>query len=51
LLLLKQDYGIRHRDLKPSNILMLDEFTVLLADFTTCKFSNGEESILLEKNS
>jgi serine/threonine protein kinase len=49
LLLLKIDYGIRHRDLKPQNILMLDEFTYLLADFTSCKFSFGEESILQEK--
>jgi hypothetical protein len=30
---------------------MLDEFTYLLADFTSCKFSFGEESILQEKNS
>jgi hypothetical protein len=30
---------------------MLDEFTYLLADFTTCKLSLGEESILQEKNS
>jgi serine/threonine protein kinase len=45
-------YGIRHRDLKPQNILILDDFTYLLADFTTCKFSStGEESILIEKNS
>jgi hypothetical protein len=28
---------------------MLDEFTYLLADFTSCKFSFGEESILQEK--
>jgi hypothetical protein len=30
---------------------MLDEFTYLLADFTSCKFSFGEESIIQEKNS
>jgi hypothetical protein len=30
---------------------MLDEFTFLLADFTSCKFSNGEESILQERHS
>jgi hypothetical protein len=30
---------------------MLDDFTYLLGDFTTCKFTNGEESILIERNS
>jgi hypothetical protein len=29
----------------------LDEFTYLLADFTSCKFTNGEESIIKERNS
>jgi hypothetical protein len=27
----------------------MDENIYLLADFTTCKFSNGKESIILEK--
>jgi hypothetical protein len=30
---------------------MLDKFTYLLADFTSCKFSIVEESIIQEKNS
>jgi serine/threonine protein kinase len=51
LLNLKTEYGIRHRDLKPQNILIFDEFLYLLADFTSCKFANGEESIIIEKNS
>jgi hypothetical protein len=29
----------------------MDDFTYLLADFTSCKFSFGEESILQERNS
>jgi serine/threonine protein kinase len=34
---LKEEHGIKHRDLKPQNILLLDPFTYLIADFTTCK--------------
>jgi hypothetical protein len=30
---------------------MLDEFTFVLADFTSCKFTKGEYSILVERNS
>jgi hypothetical protein len=30
---------------------MLDEFTFVLADVTSCKFTNGEDSILVENNS
>jgi hypothetical protein len=30
---------------------MMDEFTYLLGDFTSCKFCNGEESIIKERNS
>jgi serine/threonine protein kinase len=34
---LKEENGIKHRDLKPQNILLLDQFTYLIADFTSCK--------------
>jgi hypothetical protein len=37
--------------MKPQNILIFDDFTYLLADFTTCKFSEGESSLLQDKNS
>jgi hypothetical protein len=30
---------------------MLDEFTFVLADFSSCKFTKGEDSILVERNS
>ena len=51
LSILKEEYGIKHRDMKPQNILIFDDFTYLLADFTTCKFSEGESSLLQDKNS
>jgi serine/threonine protein kinase len=51
LLVLKDEYGIKHRDLKPQNILIKDDFIYLLADYTTCKYSDGESSVLVDKNS
>jgi serine/threonine protein kinase len=48
---MKAEHGIKHRDLKPQNILLLDQFTYLLTDFTTCKVNlvPGEDSILIQK--